>query len=142
MEQNSFIWQARCAARCGASGKRRNAPDGRIWPTCVLEARLRHAFGAEKVQEEVSGFYIANEVRKNNFGMSIALEPSVWVPFQTMSPAMLANELVRFAACTNLRKLKRHPRGPKKPVPKRTRFANKTHVSTARLLAKARKKAP
>ena len=26
-------WLARCAARCGASGKRRNAPDGRIWPT-------------------------------------------------------------------------------------------------------------
>jgi len=108
----------------------------------TVQASLRAAFGAEKVQEEVSGFYIANEVRKNNFGMSIALESSVWVPFQTMSPVMLANELVRFAACTNLRKLKRHPRGPKKPVPKRTRFANKTHVSTARLLAKARKKAP
>jgi len=27
------LWQARCAARCGsASGKRRNAPDGWIWP--------------------------------------------------------------------------------------------------------------
>ena len=42
MEPNSLIWQARCAARCGASGKRRNAPDGRIWPTIVLDARLRH----------------------------------------------------------------------------------------------------
>jgi hypothetical protein len=108
----------------------------------TVQASLRAAFGAEKVQEEVSGFYIANQVRKNNFGMSIALEPSVWVPFQTMTPATLANELVRLAGHADLRKLKRHPRGPKKPVPKRTRFAKKTHVSTARLLAESRKKAP
>jgi hypothetical protein len=108
----------------------------------TVQASLRGAFGVEKVQEEVSGFYIANEVRKNNFGMSIALESSVWVPFQTMTSAELATELLRFAAHTDLRKLKRHPRGPKKPVPKRTRFTNKTHVSTARLLAKSRKKAP
>ena len=29
-------------ARCGASGESRNDADGRIWPTIVLEARLRH----------------------------------------------------------------------------------------------------
>ena len=108
----------------------------------TVQASLRGAFGVEKVQEEVSGFYIANEVRKNNFGMSIALEPPVWVPFQTMTSTELAKELVRLAAHTDLRKLKRHPRGPKKPVPRRTRFTKKTHVSTARLLAKSRKKAP
>jgi len=45
MEPNPFSWQARCAARCGSSGKRRNAPDGRIWPTFVLKARLRHDEG-------------------------------------------------------------------------------------------------
>jgi hypothetical protein len=106
----------------------------------TVQASLRAAFGVDKVQEEVSGFYIANEVRKNNFGMSVALEDTVWVPFQTMSPAALATELLRFAANTNLRKFKRHPRGPKKPVPKRTRFVDETHVSTARLLAKSRKK--
>jgi hypothetical protein len=108
----------------------------------TVQASLRATFGVEKVQEEVSGFYIANEVRKNNFGMSVALESSVWVPFQTMTPTMLATEMLRFAAHADLRKFKRHPRGPKKPVPKRTRFANKTHVSTARLLAKSRKKSP
>ena len=108
----------------------------------TVQASLRGAFGVDKVQQEVSRFYIANEVRKNNFGMSIALESSVWVPFQTMTSAELAKELVRLAAHTDLRKLKRHPRGPKKPVPKRTRFTKKTHVSTARLLAKSRKKAP
>ena len=33
MEPNQFVSKARCAARCGASGKRRGAGDGLIWPT-------------------------------------------------------------------------------------------------------------
>ena len=33
MEPNQFISEARRAARCGASGKRRNMGDGLIWPT-------------------------------------------------------------------------------------------------------------
>ena len=33
MSQISPLGQARCAARCGASGKRRNAADGLIWLT-------------------------------------------------------------------------------------------------------------
>ncbi len=33
MESNQLISKARHAARCGASGKRRNDGDGLIWPT-------------------------------------------------------------------------------------------------------------
>ncbi len=33
MDQISLIGKARRAARCGASGKRRNAAGGLIWPT-------------------------------------------------------------------------------------------------------------
>ena len=33
MEPNHFIYKARRAARCGASGKRRDVGDGLIWPT-------------------------------------------------------------------------------------------------------------
>jgi hypothetical protein len=108
----------------------------------TVQASLRAQFGADKIQEEVSGFYIANEVRKNHSGMSVALEDSEWVPFQTMTPAAVATVMLRCAAAANLKKYKRHPRGPKKPVPKRTLYADKTHVSTARLLAKSRKKSP
>lgn len=108
----------------------------------TVQAALRATFGVEKVEEEVSGFYIANDVRKHSVGMSIALDTSTWVPFQTMAPAELAKVMLRYAKHTDLRKFKRHPRGPKKPVPKRTRFADKTHVSTARLLAESRKGRP
>ena len=106
----------------------------------TVQAALRAQFGAEKVQDEVSGYYIANEVRTTATGMSIAIEPPAWQPFQTMTPAELAKEMRSWAAHVQLRKFKRHPRGPKKPVPTRTRHAKKTHVSTARLLAQSRKK--
>ena len=98
--------------------------------------------GYEKVQDEVSGFYVANEVRTTKVGMDIALESSAWEIFHSMRPETLAAEMLTWAKHVRLPKYKRHPRGPKKPVPKRTRYATETHVSTAQLLAKARKKSP
>jgi hypothetical protein len=106
----------------------------------TVQAALRAEFGVEKVQEEVSGYYIANEVRATASGMAIAVEPLDWEAFQTMSPATLAKELRRWATRVKLKKLKRHPRGPKKPVPKRTQHVDSSHVSTAQLLAKSRGK--
>jgi hypothetical protein len=106
----------------------------------TVQAALRAAFGVDKVQNEVSGYYIANEVRITAEGMSIALEPAVWEVFQKMKPSAFAQKMVEWASHAKLPKYKRHPRGPKKPVPKRTRFPNETHVSTARLLAKSREK--
>lgn len=108
----------------------------------TVQAALRATFGVEKVQEEVSGYYVANEVRVTAQGMSIALDPAVWNVFHTMAPDTFAKEMLGWASHVHLPKYKRHPRGPKKPVPKRTRFADKTHVSTARLLAEAKKKRP
>lgn len=108
----------------------------------AVQAALRGAFGVEKVQADVSGFYIANEVRTTVPGMSIAIENATWEAYQTMDSALLARQLLRWASLVQLAKLKRHPRGPKKPVPKRTRFADSGHVSTARLLAESRRKSP
>ena len=108
----------------------------------TVQAALRGEFGAEKIQEEVSGYYIANEVRATASGMAIAIESRVWEPFQTMTSTALATQMRRWAGQVQLRKLARHPRGPKKPVPKRTRHVDTPHVSTGRLLVEARKKAP
>lgn len=108
----------------------------------TVQAALRAEFGIEKVQDEVSAYYIANEIRVNNGGMSIALGPTVWEDFRAMSPAAFGRTLVRWASHADLSKYQRSTRGPKKPVPKRTRFPNKAHVSTARLLAESRKKSP
>ena len=108
-------------------------------------AALRAKFGEEKVTQEVSSYYIANEVRAMLPGLQLVLDPEDWDIYAQMSPQRFADQMLSWAGHVRLSKYKRHPRGPKKPVPKRTRYAKKTHVSTARLLAKAaksRKKAP
>lgn len=106
----------------------------------VTRGALRTAFGAEKVDEEVSSYYIANEARVMHEGLDVATDPQDWIPFHTMSAKRLADELVNLARGVRLPALKRHKRGPKKPVPKRTKHTDKPHVSTARLLTRARGK--
>jgi hypothetical protein len=109
----------------------------------TVQAALRAQYGSEKIQEEVSGFYIALEVRATSLGMDIVIDPETWQAFPTMTPRDMANNMLKWAANVKLSKFKRHPRGPKKPVPKRTRFVDKMHVSTARLLAaNSRSKSP
>jgi hypothetical protein len=71
-------------------------------------------------------------------GFLIATEPDDLTPFQTMTPGVLAAELLRYATNVRLPKHKRHPRGPKTPVPAKTRSRKHTHVSTARLLKESR----
>jgi hypothetical protein len=102
----------------------------------VVKAAMRAAFGHEKVENDVSSYYIANEVRATQKGMDIVIEQQAWAPFQTMTPERLATELVRLAGNVRLASFKRHPRGPKKPQARRTKYADKPHVSTARLLSR------
>ena len=106
----------------------------------TVKAALRAAHGHERVQTEVSGYYIADEIHCTYRGMMIAIEETHWEPFQTMTPRQLGATLVMLAGHVKLAAFRRHPRGPKKPVPKRTRYAKHTHVSTARLLAEAASK--
>jgi hypothetical protein len=103
----------------------------------VVRAALRAKFGYEKVEREVSGYYIANEVRATSAGMDVALADVVWQPFQTMPASEMARKLLEYAGHACLDSFKRTPRGPKKPVPPRTKYTTETHVSTARLLAAA-----
>ena len=76
-------------------------------------------------------------MRFNYGGMDVAVDEEVWVPFQSMSASELAAKLKEYASNVRLSAFKRHPRGPKKPAPRRTQYANDPHVSTARLLARA-----
>jgi hypothetical protein len=112
----------------------------------TVQAALRGEHGVEKVSNEVSAFFIANEVRAMWSGLALATEPDEWVPFHTTSAVDLAAKLRAWASLANLRKYKRNVRGEKKPVPKRERYVDETHVSTARLLSArrsaAKKKSP
>ena len=103
----------------------------------VVRATLRATFGQEKVEQDVSWYYVANEVRVVHGGMDVAVDEETWVPFQSMSAADLAARLKEYASHVRLDVFKRNRRGPKKPAPRRTKYAEETHVSTARLLARA-----
>lgn len=104
----------------------------------VARSARPSVFGAEKIDEEVSSYYIANEARAMSEGLDVVTDPEDWLPFPTMSPQALAAELIELARRVRLAAFKRHKRGPKKPVPKRSKHTDKPHVSTARLLARAK----
>jgi hypothetical protein len=104
----------------------------------VLKGALRAVHGEKKVQEEVSGYYMAMEWSGVYLGMMIAVPASEWTVFGTMSAAELAKYLREWAAKINLLKIKKAP--PRKPTKKESpQIKDKSpHLSTARLLEAAK----
>ena len=105
----------------------------------VLKAALRSAHGTKTVTETVSGYYIALEVRQTYDGMSVAIPAAAWDGFGRATADEMAAWLRTAAAGIDLRRYRKHPRGPKKPPPKKAAYQNGGHTSTERLL-RARKR--
>ena len=102
----------------------------------VVKAALRAAHGVEKIEKVLSTYYLADEIAGTYRGMMIAIPEEHWHVFATATPAQLADVLKGLARKVDLAKLTKHPRGPKKPKPRRQRSRRVTHVATARILAK------
>ena len=100
----------------------------------TVKAALRSVHGEEKVAEEVSGYYVADEIQMTHRGMMIAIPEDEWVVFQEMAPVELAGVLVTLAAAVRLPAYQKHARGPKKPKPKKQSGAKLKHVATAWIL--------
>lgn len=105
----------------------------------VVKAAMRAVHGEEKVQNEVSGYYVALEWALVYAGMMIALPAEEWEVFGTMSAKDLAGHLRDWAGKINMLKIKKAP--PRKPTKNNTtRIKDKgPHVSTARLLEEGKK---
>ena len=69
--------------------------------------------------------------------MLIAVPQSEWTIFAAASLAELAIILLTIASHVDLKKYKKHRRGPKKPPTNKDQFKGHTHVSTAKLLKAA-----
>lgn len=104
----------------------------------TLKAALRAAHGQEEA-EEVSVYYVADEVAGTYRGMMIAVPPEEWECFQELSAAKFAALLRTWASRVRLKSIRRQRRGPKKPPVKRTYDKKKPHVSTARVLEERKK---
>lgn len=101
----------------------------------VVQAALRSIHGAEVVEQKVSGYYVADELSGVYQGMMIAIPEKHWRVFGRMTPREFSDTLRALASQVNLRRFKKHPRGPKKPQPKRTYDKKHPHVSTFKLIA-------
>jgi hypothetical protein len=102
----------------------------------VMKAALRAVHGQEKVHQDISSYYLTLEISQTYDGMMVAIPSPHWSIFRNMNAQQLADVLQDLAQHVNLRRYKKHPRGPKKKPTLRTAYKNGGHVSTAKILAK------
>jgi hypothetical protein len=105
----------------------------------MIKAALASVHGTKVIENEVSGYYLADEISGTYRGMMIAISNEQWIVFQRMTPSKLVSVLKQLSANVKLSAFRKHPRGPKKPGPKRKSSKKSPHVSTAKILAKRKK---
>lgn len=101
----------------------------------LVQASLRAVHGPEIVEEQVSWYYVCTHIAKVYEGMMMAVPARHWRIFREMDEGTFAGVLQQLAKNIDLAKFQKHPRGPKKPRPKRTSGAKIKHVATARIIA-------
>jgi hypothetical protein len=99
----------------------------------VIKAALRAAHGAQAA-DELSGYYLALEIRQIHPGLVIAVPPDEWSRIAALTAMAFARWLKDIAGQVDLTRYRKTPRGPKKPAPKKSRYRNGGHVSTHKLL--------
>ena len=101
----------------------------------LIKTALRNTHGRQKVNDEVSGYYLSLEIGRTYDGMMVAIPAPHWALFRELSAKEFANALRELASSMHLARYQKHPRGPKKQPPERTAYQHGKHVSTAKLLA-------
>jgi hypothetical protein len=99
----------------------------------ALKGALRGVHGEQTMEQEVSNYYLTNEIQSVYGGMMVALPPTQWNSFQTLSPAALAKQLLSWARAADLHRYQKQSRDPKPPK-RKLQSAQARHVATSRLL--------
>jgi hypothetical protein len=107
----------------------------------VVMAALRSVHGATTIDQELSLYYVANDIAQTYHGMMIAIPEDEWRVFSRMRPAEMVATLRELAQKVHLAAYRKSPRGPKKPQLKREGTSKASHVSTAKLLRNLQVKA-
>jgi IS4 transposase len=105
----------------------------------LIKGALRAAHGAEQAQE-VSGYYLGDEVAGTQRGMMIAIPAEHWAVFASVTAEQMAGVLRELAGKVRLAAFRRHRRGPKRPPVKRRYSKKHPHVATAQLLESRRQR--
>jgi hypothetical protein len=100
----------------------------------IVRGTLRSVFGTE-ADEEISGYYLADEVGGDYRTLMKYLSPDQWLGWQNLPVPAMAKLLAVIAQNVKLAGLTRNQRGPKKPPREKPVYDKKhKHYSTARLL--------
>jgi hypothetical protein len=100
----------------------------------TVKATLKQAHGAAVIDEQLSDYYVVEDVQATWRGLEIAIQPTDWQTFGTMPLPDFTQCLQDWAAQVNLKRFRKSKRSPKKPTTKRKFDPNHPHVATARLL--------
>lgn len=100
----------------------------------VVLAALRSVHGANTIDQELSLYYVANDIAQTYHGMMIAIPEDEWRIFSRMRPVEMVATLRALAQQVRLEAYRKSPRGPKKPRPQCANATKTPHVSTAKLL--------
>lgn len=100
----------------------------------IVKAALKQAHGAAVIDEQLSDYYVVEDVQATWRGLEIAILPTDWQTFDTMPLPDFAQCLQTWAAQVNLKRFRKSKRGPKKPTTKKKFDPKHPHVATARLL--------
>ena len=100
----------------------------------AIKAVMRSEHGAEKVETELSRYFVAGEIGQVYRGMMVALPPEEWVVFRHMSLPDYIAFLKRLARAVDFERYPKARRGPKKEQPKRHYDPEHPHVSVAKIL--------
>jgi hypothetical protein len=80
----------------------------------VVQAALRSEHGRDRVQEEVSTYYLAEELSAVSEGLKIAIPWATWSRIAALTVPEFSSWLREVARHADLEQYKKHPRGPKK----------------------------
>jgi IS4 transposase len=102
----------------------------------VLQSAVWVAHELQHDDIELSSYCFADEIRTHYAGMVMAIMPTAWEPYDSMTAAQLAEVLLQIALHANPKSLRKHTRGPK-PSAKKGYVSGavaRRHVATARVL--------
>ena len=100
----------------------------------AIKAVLRSVHGADKVENDLSRYFVAGEIGQVYRGMMVALPPEEWALFRHMSLTDYIAFLKRLAQAVDFERYPKTHRGPKKAPSKRHYDPDHPHVSVAKLL--------
>jgi IS4 transposase len=99
-----------------------------------------HAVHGEEAAENLSTYYVSNEVAAAHVGMSVILDGEFWRErYADLTPKQMAHELQRIARNMPLSKYTKHAWKPKTNPNAKMDKQNRNHISTAKVLASSRK---